>query len=72
MDCAAQMRRFRAIYHALADTHDEHVRVMNATHEQFTTAMKAITVASHRITEMVDRLHEALMRAAEIGGATKG
>ena len=31
-------REMATIYHALADTHDEHVQVMNATHEQFTTA----------------------------------
>jgi hypothetical protein len=64
-------REMASIYHALADTHDEHVRVMNATQEQFTAAMKAIHVASQRITEMVDRLHEALMQAAEISSATK-
>jgi len=55
-----------AVYHKLADTHDEHVRVMNATHDQFIDAMKAITGASHRITEMVDRLHEALLAAATL------
>ena len=59
-------REMATIYHALADTHDEHVRVMNAAQGQFTNAMKAITAASQRIAEMVDRLHEALTQTPEI------